>query len=79
MALIKVEFIDKKAEICTELRQIKTTSGWKPITAYQKSQIIRIVYLGKCAQDGDMFAVYWSKYISLGKGVLHNGSLYIPD
>lgn len=59
MALIKVEFIDKKAEICTELRQIKTTSGWKPITAYQKSQIIRIVYLGK--------------------GVLHNGSLYIPD
>lgn len=56
----------------TELTHIKGCDGWKkysPLFA-----ITRIVYLGKCSQDGDMFAVYYNNMISFCKGNLNDAT-----
>jgi hypothetical protein len=50
-----------------------TTDGWcESIT--QPSKFNKIVFLGKCHTDGDMFAGYWvSGSISIYKGHLNSG------
>jgi hypothetical protein len=49
--------------------------GWKK-TSSKASQFNKIVYLGKCAVDGDMFACYFKKEdtIAIYKGKLKNGT-----
>lgn len=51
-------------------------NGWES-TDYtpQNTLIEKIVYLGKCSEDGDMFAAYFSdKTISIFSGNLNNGT-----
>ncbi len=61
----------KPKEENTILNKVKTVHGWRTIT-YLK-EINRVVYLGKCSLDGDVFAVYHKGNISFAKGSLNNG------
>lgn len=60
-----------------ELRYRKGNNGWKSISAIQAGLYLnnasKIVYLGHCAEDGDMFAVYHCGYIMIFKGELNSG------
>lgn len=48
-------------------------NGWKK-TDYQASNYEKVVYLGKCDRDGDMFAAYCRLgYIAIFKGHLNSG------
>lgn len=57
-----------------ELLYIKGDNGWKTINNATIRQIDRIVYLGNCRYDGDMFAIHYCGAISFCKGVLNNGN-----
>jgi hypothetical protein len=50
--------------------------GWGEATIVpQDRQIVKIVYLGKCQTDGDMFAVYFNaNTINVFKGNLNDGT-----
>lgn len=58
----------------TELTHIKGNNGWEKFTP-STYLIDRVVYLGKCCYDGDMFAIYYNNIISFCKGDLNNGTL----
>lgn len=81
MKTIEVEQI-KKTDTkvsTTQITEIKGSNGWKRISSYQLNNITRIIYLGKCLQDGDTFAIYWNNFISLAKGKLNNGKFLIQN
>lgn len=71
-----VIYIDKEEE--TKEKPVEFTEcldmiiGWRP-SLVEPKDYDRIVYLGNCAADGDMFAVYNDKYISIFKGHLNSG------
>ena len=51
-----------------------TITGWI-VCNKQPSFYHRIVYLGHCKQDGDMFAAYINDgYVNIYKGNLNNGT-----
>lgn len=59
-----------------ELTARKKTDGWKLLLDKGKSYLSRakkVVYLGKCEQDGDMFAVYQDDFIRIFRGHLNSG------
>lgn len=53
------------------------TSGWQSISSGESSQYLidsnKVVYLGRCSQDGDMFAVYYCGLILIFKGYINSG------
>ena len=50
-------------------------SGWSEEKIRKLSETEKIVYLGKCRVDGDMFAVYTlTNIITIYKGHLNNGT-----
>jgi hypothetical protein len=54
----------------------KGSSGWEKVenTSFLFSNVSKIVYLGHCRQDGDMFAVNTTTgYIIIYKGYLNSG------
>ncbi len=53
-----------------ELKEIKGPVGWQRISTYIKTRITKIIYMGKCKQDGETFIIYWDGFISLAKGKL---------
>jgi len=63
-----------KAGKKTQLTHIKGNNGWEKFTP-STYLIDRVVYLGKCRYDGDMFAIYYNNIISFCKGDLNNGTL----
>ena len=53
--------------------RLSETKGWEKAT-YQPSDYDKTVYLGSCAEDGDMFAAYYSSgTILIFKGHLNSG------
>jgi len=58
-----------------ELTHIQGVSGWREDLDPDLSDATRLVYLGYCAQDGDMFAVYEDRHINIYKGHLNNGKI----
>lgn len=52
---------------------LDTELGWKK-NNYKPSYYEKIIYLGKCDADGDMFATYEDDYIHIYKGNLNNGT-----
>jgi hypothetical protein len=48
-------------------------SGWVRAIMYGPSYFERVLYLGKCNQDGDMFVSYKGNYITIHKGHLNSG------
>lgn len=57
--------------------QNTNTTGWKAISDGISSQLLadsdKVVYLGKCEQDGDIFSVYFHGLILTCKGFLNSG------
>lgn len=55
----------------------RKTNGWVKLTKLSESIVKRdcdkIVHLGSCNEDGDMFAVYIHGYIRIYKGELNSG------
>jgi len=53
-------------------------SGWRTISNVEETHILseanKIVYLGNCKKDGDMFIVYKHGFISTYKGFLNSGT-----
>jgi hypothetical protein len=64
----------KEQGIKTELTHIKGCDGWRTFSQSQLP-IQRVVYLGKCSEDGDTFAIFYNGMISFCKGHLNNGTL----
>jgi len=46
--------------------------GWVS-TTYKPNLYYKVVYLGKCDSDGDMFSAFDGKYIRIYKGHLNSG------
>lgn len=61
---------DKGVEFTHYLR---TDEGWKKTTDIP-NLFKKLVYLGNCDEDGDMFAAYEGGYIKIYKGHLNNGT-----
>jgi len=55
-----------------EFTHSKGHTGWVKCHR-QPSDYDEIVYLGNCSQDGDMFAAYSRRFISIYKGHLNSG------
>ena len=60
------------------LRCRKQAGGWRYLTDTDRQRYLsrakKIVYLGFCRQDGDMFALYTcDEYIMIFKGELNSG------
>jgi len=48
--------------------------GWKNTNELNFDDIEKIIYLGQCKTDGDMFTIYYkSGNIATAKGYLNNG------
>lgn len=76
---IKSENIECK-EIPIRLTCRKQAGGWKALNDYEKKRYLskakKIIYLGYCRQDGDMFAIYtYDQYIMIFKGILNFNSV----
>ena len=52
---------------------LSITKGWIP-GANKPAWFDKVVYLGKCKIDGDMFACYKGKAILIYKGNLNDGT-----
>jgi hypothetical protein len=53
---------------------LNSEGGWLK-AHFEPTDFEKIVYLGKCEQDGDMFAAYTScGFINIFKGHLNNGT-----
>lgn len=52
-------------------------NGWNSVSSHYEKQYLKqatkVVYLGRCEQDGDMFALYINKFIMIFKGKLNSG------
>jgi hypothetical protein len=55
----------------------KTNHGWEIVSKVEGPNILKnathVAYLGKCHQDGDMFAVTIYGYIRIYRGFLKSG------
>jgi hypothetical protein len=74
--VIRVPECTEKERECKpiELTHCKGRNGWEQVNPWAKPKVFnKIVYLGKCKQDGDMFATYYCDYISIYKGHLNSG------
>lgn len=60
----------KKPVVFTQIAG--TQYGWG-YTYIKPSDYEKVVYLGKCNTDGDMFAAYYNGGISIFKGHLNSG------
>lgn len=77
----KVIAIPNEEEQSKKVAHLKLThrkkNGWVKISQNQETKYKqgcdKIVHLGFCEQDGDMFAVYFSGYIMIFKGELNSG------
>lgn len=58
--------------IPVQLTHVKGNKGWS-MTSGQYGPVDKIVYLGHCKEDGDMFALYRNGYIHFYKGMLNSG------
>ena len=57
-----------------EFTHVLTNNGWSGITS-EPNEFEKVVYLGKCLVDGDMFASYFhTGAITIRKGNLNNGT-----
>ena len=56
-----------------EFTHCQCSDGWN-FVCKKASYYDKIVYLGKCRFDGDMFAAYGSDMINIYKGKLNNGT-----
>ena len=70
--VIRIDGQVKEDEKLLELTHFQGTSGWEKIAYFPKG-IKRLVYLGNCIREGDMFASYNSSYIIIYKGHLNSG------
>jgi hypothetical protein len=52
---------------------LNNSSGWNNAMD-EFSDVKKVVYLGKCSVDGDMFACYAGDIISIRKGNLNDGT-----
>ena len=74
--VIRVDQIGKeKVENGVEFTHLLDSyKGWADILPdFIDEYTNKIVYLGKCAADGDMFAIYYDDYIQIVKGHLNSG------
>jgi hypothetical protein len=76
MKKINVSECTQNSEFEAILTDRKHPKGWKPITDENQKAIFenttKIVYLGNCDHDGDMFAVYTKDgYIEIFKGEIN--------
>jgi hypothetical protein len=53
---------------------LNPSNGWLEATLTIDTYIEKIVYLGQCILDGDMFAVYGEYGIGIWKGNLNDGT-----
>lgn len=63
---------EEKALKPIELTHCSSLSEWRESEKYP-NDFEKIVYLGRCAADGDMFACYHSGVIDIYKGHLNDG------
>lgn len=77
---IRIAESTKENSTKIELTDIKGNSGWKQVgkNNISSSEVIlkratKVVYLGCCITDGDMFAIYNQGYIRIYKGYLNSG------
>jgi hypothetical protein len=73
----KVIFINEPAKKKTKpvkLTHVQTASGWTESIRTNYKHVEKLVYLGKCAVDGDLFAAYFGCYIEIYKGELNDGT-----
>jgi hypothetical protein len=54
--------------------ELTPSAGWTVTTA-KPDRYARVVYLGECSIDGDMFAAYEGGDISIFKGHYNDGTL----
>ena len=72
------EVIRIEGEKSTEEKPVEFThemnecSGWQ-LSPFGTEHFLKIVYLGECSVDGDMFAAYSAECISIFKGHLNSG------
>ncbi len=59
-------------EVPTQFTHCLGERGWTGATR-KPWEFNKIVHLGKCNKDGDMFAAYEGNYISIYKGHLNSG------
>jgi hypothetical protein len=73
--VIRVQECTEKEPECKpiEFTHYKGKDGWVRCCSLHYKHYNKIIYLGKCNQDGDMFAAYWSDSISIYKGHLNSG------
>lgn len=60
----------KKVEFTHSFNPI---SGWEFENDFGAYEYTRVVYLGECRKDGDMFAAYKDGVIDIWKGHLNSG------
>lgn len=58
-----------------EITHIQNETGWKELHTPDLSECTKVVYLGKCCDDGDMFVAHEDDYILIYKGHLNNGKI----
>jgi hypothetical protein len=74
-AIIIGEEPQKESKGIEFTHNLGTSDGWhKSRVKSSNPRIEKIVYLGKCVVDGDMFAVYSSDGIGIYKGNLNDGT-----
>jgi len=61
---------EKPVEFTHEFNESK---GWHKEFVTQPNDFDKVVYLGKCDLDGDMFAVYQGGVIGIFKGYINSG------
>ena len=75
--VIRVPECTEKEPECKpiEFTHYKGDNGWIKSSSLRSKprEFDKIVYLGKCSQDGDMFAAYDEDFISIYKGHLNSG------
>jgi hypothetical protein len=75
--VIRVPECTEKEPECKpiEFTHYKGINGWIKSSSlrYKPMELDRVVYLGKCDEDGDMFASYYGGFISIYKGHLNSG------
>lgn len=71
--VIRIEGIDKETEKPVEFTHyLNSCEGWK--MTYNTPRLFnKVVYLGRCPSEGDMFACYYNKVIEICKGHLNSG------
>lgn len=56
----------------------RKTNGWQKVERVTVKNYLhsadKVVYLGKCEEDGDMFALYTNGFIMIFKGHLNSGT-----